>query len=520
MTITAWIDHWSDKSPERTYVIAPEPAKSVTYNELHDYVQIISSRLDAMGIEPGEHVATFMDNGLWTALLFLGVMASGRVIVPLNVISGDTQLEYVLDHCDANVLFASDKHLERARKISSAASRAINIIPSCTDTGPQWPDETVTAGRPSVLPEQDSPALLIYTSGTTGKPKGAVLTHRNVIGGGLNAIEAHQLTADDRALCVLPLYHINGEIVTTIAPLVSGGSVVLPHRFSAGAFWDLVMDHQCTWFSVVPTIVAYLLAAAEAEPQRIRSNPSFDRIRFGRSASSALPPDVHQAFEREFGIPMIETMGLSETAAQILSNPLPPTPCKYGSPGIAYRNAVKAVLEDGRDAPPGVSGEICVRGDNVLSHYYKNPEATEKALTEDGWLKTGDLGYQDEDGYFFITGRLKELIIKGGENIAPREIDETLLKHPAVLEAAAYADDDANYGQEVMACVILKPGKSATESELQALAREELGKFKAPKRIHIVRWLPKGPSGKVQRLRIPEVLDQLMTPPVARSSGV
>ncbi|MCP1676956.1 acyl-CoA synthetase (AMP-forming)/AMP-acid ligase II [Natronocella acetinitrilica] len=509
MTVQTLITTWANRGSDQTYLVAPELDEVVTYSHLRNYVAQVSAHLDAMGVAKGEHVATLMDNGKWTAVLFLAVMASGRVVVPLNAISGDSQLAYVLDHSDARVVFASDNHLARARKISAAADREISIVPTSPDSGPEWPVQPDLASSKVPQVGSDDPALLIYTSGTTGKPKGVLLSHSNVIAGGQNTVDAHALTEKDRGLCVLPIYHINAEIVTLIAPLVSGGSVVVPHRFSTGAFWGLLGDHACTWFSVVPTIVSYLLEHAHTTAASVRDNPALSGLRFGRSASSALPPSVHQGFEQAFGIRLVETMGLSETAAQILSNPLPPAPCKYGSPGIAYGNEVKVVAGDGEDAAPGEIGEVVVRGDNVLKGYYKNPKATADSIRPDGWFLTGDLGYQDEDGFFFITGRSKELIIKGGENIAPREIDEVLLQHPAVLEAAAYAATDNHYGQEVMACVVLKTGKLASAEDLRAFTIQELGKFKAPREVHIVKWLPKGPSGKVQRLKIADMLDQL-----------
>ncbi|MEX0730133.1 MAG: AMP-binding protein [Aquisalimonadaceae bacterium] len=509
MTIQRLINSWAASDPEQTYLISPETGSNVSFERLKGHVIELSAHLDALGIGKGEHVAVLMDNGPWTTILFLAIMASGRVVVPLNAIAGDSQLQYVLEHSDAALLLASEQHLARARKISDKTERDITLIFTSPDTGPDWPGHA-RAGH-SIPPEvaPNDVALLIYTSGTTGKPKGVLLTHGNVIAGGMNTVEAHSLRREDRALCVLPLYHINAEIVTVIAPLISGGSVVMPHRFSTRVFWDLVRDHNCTWFSVVPTIVAYLLEHGDTQPGGIRGNPDYAHVRFGRSASSALPASNHVAFEKAFGMPLIETMGLSETAAQILSNPLPPGRIKYGSPGIAYRNEVKVIDENGRDVPSGEIGQIVVRGNNVMKGYYKNPKATAESLKPDGWLHTGDLGYRDADGFYFITGRTKELIIKGGENIAPREIDDVLLKHPAVLEAAAFAEPDRNYGQEVAACLVLKSGKSATVEEIRAFCHEELGKFKTPKDIHIVQWLPKGPSGKVQRLKIAEMLDQL-----------
>lgn len=510
MTVQNLINTLATDCRDKTFLIAPESGEHLSFSQLRDRVVQVSAHLDAMGCGRGKHVAMLMDNGQWTATLLLALMASGRVAVPLNAIAGDGQLEYVLEHCDAEVLFASSQHLERAHRLGGKVERSVEVVPACPDQGPRWISaaDTEAAELPAIEPGAD--ALLMYTSGTTGRPKGVVLSHHNVIAGGMNTVAAHALSAEDRALCVLPLYHINAEIVTLIAPLISGGSVVMPHRFSTRSFWDLIRDYKCTWFSVVPTIIAYLLERGDTEGTGVLNGPGYAQVRFGRSASSALPASSHKAFEREFGIPLIETMGLTETAAQILSNPLPPFQTRYGSPGVAYRNDVKVMSSNGQEAPRGVIGELMVRGDNVMKGYYKNPDATADTLTVDGWLHTGDLGYQDEEGFFFITGRLKELIIKGGENIAPREIDDALLKHPAVLEAAAYAGADEHYGQEIMACVVFKSGKQASAAELKEFCDQEIGKFKTPKNIHIVQWLPRGPSGKVQRLKIADMLEELM----------
>jgi acyl-CoA synthetase (AMP-forming)/AMP-acid ligase II len=325
-----------------------------------------------------------------------------------------------------------------------------------------------------------------------------VLSHKNLIAGGKNTVEAHRLTAEDRALCSLPLYHINGEVVTVIAPLLSSGSVVMPHRFSGSAFWKLISMYSCTWFSVVPTIISFLCCAEGSDVKGF----NLDRVRFGRSASSALPPALHKTFEQKFGIPIIETMGLTETAAPVFCNPMEPGKRKFGSPGIAVGNEAKIVDRHGQQQPSGITGEIMIRGDNVMKCYYKAPELTESAIEPDGWLHTGDLGYMDSDGFVFVTGRIKELIIKGGENIAPREIDEVLYAHDAVQDAGAVGVPDEQYGEDVACCVVLKPDCDASEAELICYCREHLGKFKAPSKIRIVKALPKGPSGKIQRLKL------------------
>ncbi|KIC43921.1 AMP-binding protein, partial [Tateyamaria sp. ANG-S1] len=303
-----------------------------------------------------------------------------------------------------------------------------------------------------------------------------------------------------REFCVLPIYHINGLCVTLMGSLVSGGSLAMTARFSAGKFWDQAERGEVTWFSVVPTIISHLLHG-DANPSAAVSA----RLRFGRSASSALAVETQAAFEERFGVPIIETMGLTETAAQILSNPLPPGVRKIGSPGVAFGNEVRILTPELTDAPPMQEGEIAIRGPNVMVEYLHNPKATAKTFAGE-WLRTGDLGHIDEDGYVFVTGRLKELIIKGGENIAPREIDEVLYSEPDIIEAAAFARPCTSYGERVEAAVSVKPGSDLSETALIALCHARLGKFKSPDSIHFLDELPKGPSGKIQRLKLAEMI--------------
>jgi long-chain acyl-CoA synthetase len=324
-------------------------------------------------------------------------------------------------------------------------------------------------------------------------------THRSVCAGGEFTSTAHRLTQDDRVLCALPLYHINGQIVTAVAPIVHGGSVIMPHRFSVTEYWQHVAHYRCTWINVVPTIIAYLLNA----PHPRESGLDISHVKFCRSASAPLPPELHRAFEAKFGISIIETFGMTETNAPCFTNPYERDRRKIGSPGQAFGNEARIVdTRTGATQPVGVEGEIMVRGENVMKCYYKDPATTASTLRADGWMHSGDLGYIDGDGFVFVTGRIKELIIKGGENIAPREIDEALLKHPAVLEAAAVGIVDPLYGQDIMACVVTKPGATCSAEELRAFCERELGKYKTPKVLRVVDSLPKGPSGKVQRLKL------------------
>lgn len=503
-TVRACIDAHADATPDSLFLIAPEGGQSLAYAELKTAVDDFGERLDALGLGQGARVAFLANNGYWSTRLFLGVMANNRVIVPLNAVAGLVQLVHVLDHSDAEVVFVVAEYRDRLDEIMQQIERPIRVIEFGDETGPAWPEDEASIARlPAPVP--DDTALLLYTSGSTGLPKGAVLSHRAVVSGGRNVTEGHQLSAQDRALCVLPIYHINGAMVTVSAPLYSGGSVVMPKRFSATDYWNLVADHECTWSSIVPTIIKYLLDRAAQEPFDFGRDERLRHFRFARSASAPLPVATLDEWEQTFKLPMIETLGLTETAGTVASNPLPPAPSKPGSVGLPYGNEIKIVDSQRNECAPGETGELAIRGSNLLDLYYKNPEATADSIV-DGWFMTGDLGMKDEDGYIFLTGRSKELIIRGGENIAPREIDDVLYQHEAILEAAAVGVDDDNYGQEVVACVVVRDGYECGEDELKAMCEASVGKYKAPKIIYFFDDLPKGPSGKILRLKLPDLI--------------
>ena len=508
-TVRAYIEHHARTRGDCTWLIAPDTSTELTYADLKRRVDDIGRELDRMGLARGAKVGFLSSNGAWVTLIHLGVMANARVIVPLNAVAGRVQLEHVLNHSDVEMIFVSAEFRERLEGLLSGISRNVVVVDLDDQTGPAWPDsENPDTGRaPEMQPEPADPALLLYTSGSTGVPKGAVMSQRAIIAGGCNVMKGHELNADDRALCVLPIYHINGAMVTVAAPLVSGGSVVMPNRFSAKAFWDQVARYRCTWSSIVPTIIQYLLNRADQEPYDFGHDPRLGAFRFARSATAPLPVAVLKQWEEIFAVPMVETLGLTETSGTVAANPMPPGERKPGSVGLACGNEIKIIDEDGNDCPTDVVGEIVIRGANLLDHYYKNPQATESAFAGD-WFRTGDLGLLDRDGYLFITGRLKELIIRGGENIAPREIDDILYKHDAVLEAAAVGVDDANYGQEVVACVVRRDGCACSEEELIQLCESAVGKYKSPKRIYFMDELPKGPSGKILRLKLPDLISE------------
>jgi len=495
-TLRDVIDRHADAQPDAPFLFAPEPGVELTYAGLRAMARSLDAELAAHGIRPGEVVSYMLPNGMAAAGVFLGAMYGGYVVSPVSLLAQDALIEHTLAHSATRIVFAAPEFVPRLLAIvARIGSRAIvrPASPDDLELRPAHGDES------SHALEATTPAMLMYTSGTTGTPKGALLSHGNLVHAGRSVVAAHELAPADRVLSSLPLYHVNGQCIATISPLVSGGSIVMPHRFSVSQWWSLVERYRPTWLNIVPTIIAYLLngpdlTAAQAAACR--------RIRFARSASAPLPPEHHRAFEARFGISVLEGMGLTECASVAFANPLDPGARRIGSPGRPLGMEARVVAPDGTVQDTGERGEIEMRGDNVMMGYHKDPAATARTLRPGGWLATGDLGYRDADGFYFITGRLKELIIKGGENIAPREIDEALLKHPAVLEAAAVGVPDREYGQEILACVVLKQGAACSEADLRAHCLTELGRYKTPKAFRFLTELPKGPSGKVQRLKL------------------
>ena len=504
-TITELVIDIAKQTPDAIWLTTPDNDGRYSWREALRWATDIAAHLQGAGLTPGASVAIASANGAAASFAFLGTVFGGYRATPLNLVAGVKTLAFVLSHSKSEIILCADDSrqmvedaLAEMAETSGSPAKLPQIISMDIDAGPRWDDSGITpvAAIDLARPNADTTGLLMYTSGTTGVPKGVLLSHANLIAAGQNVCDAHQLGAADTGMCVLPIYHINGLCVTVMGSLVSASGLVMPRRFSASVFWGQMNIFNCSWFSAVPTLFAYLLND-ETVPDLKR-----DRLRFARSASAPLPPEIHRQFEKRFNIPIIETMGLTETGAQILSNPLPPQTRKIGSPGIGYGNEIAIADGDLNLLGANIEGEILVRGSNVMQGYLDRPEETAKTITPDGWLRTGDLGRMDEDGFIFVTGRIKELIIKGGENIAPREIDEALLEHDAVLEAAAFARECKDYGQRVEACVRLKDGRQVTEDELRDFCKGRIGAYKTPDHIYFLEDLPKGPSGKVQRMKL------------------
>ena len=328
---------------------------------------------------------------------------------------------------------------------------------------------------PVLSAQPEDVALVLHTSGTTGRPKAVPLSHRNLLRTMKNIQATYELTPKDRTMLVMPLFHVHGLLAGFLAPLASGGSVVVPPKFSASEFWNDFKEHKANWYTAVPTIHQILLKSPIPSP--------VPEIRFVRSCSSPLSPKTFHEIEKVFGAPVLEAYAMTEAAHQMTSNPLPPAQRKPGSVGIGQGVEVKILDDAGNEVPQGKEAEICIRGENVTTGYLNNPSANASSFTKSGFFRTGDQGKQDADGYVIITGRIKELINKGGEKISPIELDNVIAQHPAVSEAVSFALEDEMYGQDVGVSVVVKEGQKLTGGELKSWMTDRVAKFKLPKQV-------------------------------------
>jgi acyl-CoA synthetase (AMP-forming)/AMP-acid ligase II len=475
-------------------VILPEGPAATDYRSLTEQVETLAGTLRQSGLQPGDAVAIVLPNGLEYLASFLAVARARLAAAPLNPAYKADEFRFYLEDAGVRaVIVPPGDH-----PIRGVAHELRLFTWTATRDGKgrvQLEGEGLAAATAAIpeAPRPDDVALFLHTSGTTSRPKGVPLTHANLMASARNIAAHYKLTRADTSLVVMPLFHVHGLIGATLTTFLCGGSVVVPARFSAGAFWPAIQAHRVTWYSAVPTIHQVLLARADAD-----SAPA-GGLRFIRSCSSALAPATLAQLESRFGAPVLEAYGMTEAAHQMASNPLPPAVHKPGSVGPGTNVDVAIMDEVGNLLPPGTQGEVVVRGPNVTGGYRNNPEANAASFTH-GWFRTGDRGVLDGDGYLTLIGRIKELINRGGEKISPLEVDAALLSHPAVAEVATFAAPHPKYGEEVHAAVVLKG--DATAEGLQAHCRDRLADFKVPKVIHLARELPRTATGKVQRRHV------------------
>jgi long-chain acyl-CoA synthetase len=491
-SVGALIERLARQSPNAPFVIDPETGETITFVELRNRVVTLAAHLQRLGLMRGDRVCVAMDNGVAAVVSHLGAMSGGFVAVPIDPGGGALQLGRIVRHCEPRAVLVADDRRTQIESIATEIDPRIVHV----DVGASASAAEAAEMSPEDRPDDD--ALLMYTSGSTGRPKGVLLSHADVMSRAADFAAIHELGAADRLLCVLPLYHMNAQNMM-LGVLYSGSSMVVPRRFSVARYWEWVVRYRCTWMSMAPTIVTQLLRWHETHG----GPPAGDlrHVRFARCSSAPLSDSAHGSFEERFGIVLVQGMGMTE-AGSIFLNPPHREQRKIGSLGCARNLEVKVVGVDGQGLGSGHVGELMVRGPGVMRGYYKDPEATASAFDATGWLRTGDLGYRDFAGYFFHAGRVKELIIKGGTNVAPAEIDEALASHPDVARAAAVGVPDPHLGEDIGAFVVLRDGARCNEQGLLDHCAAQVGEFKTPSWIKFVDSLPTGPTGKVQRVQL------------------
>jgi acyl-CoA synthetase (AMP-forming)/AMP-acid ligase II len=492
---------------DKTAVILPEQNIRVTYGALRAQVQAVAEQLAAAGVGRGDRVASALPNGLPTIVSFLAASITGTA-APLNPAYKEDEFRFYLEDTAAKVLILPPEGADEARR---AAGDRVPILGIDMDASGSVALTGVSGRKPVAPPAIDDVALVLHTSGSTGRPKRVPLKHANLSISAQNVARSYALTADDVSLCVMPLFHVHGLVASTLATLSTGGTVVVPAKFSPLAFWRVARDYGVTWYSAVPTLHQLLLARAGEPLDAARGRPKpagTEKLRFIRSCSAALPPPVMHALEAAFGAPVLEAYGMTEAAHQMASNPLPPIERKPGSVGPGTDVRISIMDKDGRHLKRGEQGEVVIQGPNVIRGYENNPEANASSFV-DGWFRTGDQGYLDADGYLHLVARIKELINRGGEKISPREIDEVLLTHPAVAEAVCFGVPHGTWGEEVAAAVVLRD--AASEADLLAYCRERLADYKRPKQIHITDAIPRTATGKIQRGAVAKAYTQNAT---------
>src|ERR1022692_4563850 len=453
--------------PASPAFVVPDGGQALTYAQTADRIETLAGRLAAAGVRRGDRVALALPNGPDIVQLLLAITLLGAAAAPANPAS--------------TAAAATGTEL---LTVQAAADGSPGLFSAGT---PVEPAPSFERGGP------DDVAVVLHTSGTTSRPKQVPLRQRNLMASTRTIAAHYRLGRSDVSFCVMPLFHVHGLVASAFAALSTGGTVVVPVRFTPHRFWRQAREHGATWLSAGPTLHQMILDKADdAGPP--------DTLRFVRSCSSALSPALLERAESGYGVPMLEAYGMTEASHQMSSNPLPPADRVPASVGMPTGTEIGVVDAGGRLLPGGSAGEVVIRGPGVMSAYVNNPAATAEAFFGD-WFRTGDRGVL-KDGYLYLEGRLKEMIIRGGENISPAEIEQVLLSHPAVADAVCFGRPDEKYGELVAAAVTL-----TQDAEAKALiehCRERLAPFKVPATIYIVPQIPRTATGKVQRRRVAE----------------
>ena len=497
--------------PQRVAVGEPSERRTISYAELDASVSDLARRLTERGIARGDAVALLSDNCIEYVVALFALLRAGAVAAPVNPRLSPPEIRRTLASVRASAAIVPGYLYDELA--SSTIGGTLPLWKLAVTAGPAGCHAALSGGTCSTetseitattdLPSRDDVAILMLTSGTSAAPKLVPLTHANVLAS-IDGIRAtYRLAPDDATLLVMPLFHGHGLMAGLLATLASGGAGFLPSggRFHASTFWPEMAAARATWYTAVPTIHQILLARTDTGHQ----TAGCPHLRFVRSCSAPLAQAVLTDMEATFSAPVLEAYGMTETAHQVASNPLPDDgPHKPGSVGVATNVEIQVVLPGGHLAPPGQTGEVCIRGAAVFSGYRDNPQATAESFSG-GWFRTGDLGHQDADGYLFLTGRIAEVINRGGEKIAPAAVDAVLQSHPDLEDAMSFPVPDEKYGEEIEAAVVLAPGHTTSGEEIERYAGSRLSAFEVPKRIFFVADLPRTEKGAGDRRRLAQL---------------
>jgi acyl-CoA synthetase (AMP-forming)/AMP-acid ligase II len=499
------LDLLSPGADGATAIAAPSTSP-LTFDALRRLVRAVGDQLRALGVAPEDRIAIVLPNGPEMATAFIAV-ASAAASAPLNPAYRAEEFEFYLSDLGAKALIVEAGSTSPAIAAAQKLGVAVIVLRPTPDAGAGSfvletdglaPLGDIGRTRPA---RSEDVALVLHTSGTTSRPKIVPLSQRNVCASAENIRTSLALSDKDRGLNVMPLFHIHGLIAAVLAPLSAGGSVFCTPGFNALKFFAAMEEAAPSWYTAVPTMHQAILTRARNNAQIIAAYP----LRFIRSSSSSLPPQVLAELEATFGAPVVEAYGMTEAAHQMACNPLPPGVRKPGTVGVPAGPEVAIMDEAGTLLPTGAVGEIVIRGDNVTAGYENNPKANGEAFTG-GWFRTGDQGVIDGDGFITITGRLKEIISRGGEKISPREVDEILMDHPAVQQVVTFGIPNDKWGEEVGAVIVLREGAAATERDLRDFVGSRAADFKVPKKILFMDEIPKGATGKLQRIGLAQKL--------------
>jgi long-chain acyl-CoA synthetase len=481
-TVRSLLEERAGAHCDKSFLFSAADGREWTYSEFDKAVNRTANLLISRGIGKGDVVSLLLPNSPEYIIAYFACWKIGAIAGPINSLLKPEEVQWAINNSESKLT------LVNARFEASLLPDQAHVL--FDDVGEA---DLFLETLKTVEIESDDEAIIIYTSGTTGKPKGCLLTHSNLIANANQIAEWMGFGPNDRLLTVMPLFHMNAVSVTTMTALYASGSTVIAPKFSATRFWEWIKKYEITSFGSVATMLSMLLAKSNSTDSSLASRHS--SLRFAMCGSAPVPAEVLKKFEETFGVLVIEGYGLSESTCRSTFNP-PNGDRRPGSCGQAIGNEMKVVDEDDEEVADGQLGEIVLRGPNILKGYFKNQEATEKAFAN-GWFHTGDIGYRDADGFFYIADRKSDMIIRGGENIYPREIDDLLYTHPAVAHAAVIGVQDELYGEEVAAFVVLKDGAAVTENELIDFCKLHFADYKCPKTIRFVDDIPKGPTGKL-----------------------